>query len=157
MGRLIRATIGAFLLLIVAAAVGAVAARKRMVSVGTPESDEIGLVGIFDEASLTSTASSFRGGSMTDWFGGGDLDLRGATLDPDGARLTVRAIFGGGRIIVPDDWTVDVDVLPLFGGMSDTRETLEVRAGAPRLQIDGFVLFGGYAIVSATDEDLAAV
>ena len=44
MGRLIRATIGAFLLLIVAAAVGAVAARKRMVSVGTPESDEIDMV-----------------------------------------------------------------------------------------------------------------
>ena len=153
MGRLIRATIGAFLLLVIAAAVGAVAARKRMVSVGTPESDEIGLVGIFDEASLASTASSFRGGTVTDWFGGGDLDLRGATLDPDGAQLTVRAIFGGGRIIVPGDWTVDLDVLAVFGGMSDTRATIEVRADAPRLRIDGFVLFGGYAIVSSTDED----
>jgi predicted membrane protein len=128
-----------------------------MVSVGGPDSDEIRLAGIYDEASLASTASSFRGGTMTSWFGGVDLDLRGATLDPAGARLTVRAIFGGGRIVVPADWAVDLDVVAIFGGVGDTRPTVEVREGAPRLAIDGFALFGGYGIVATTDEDGALV
>ena len=145
------------LLLLLAAAVGAAAAKRRMVSIGGPDSDEIRLAGIYDEASLASTASSFRGGTVTSWFGGGDLALRGATLDPAGARLTVRAIFGGGRIVVPADWAVDLDVVAIFGGVGDTRPTVEVREGAPRLAIDGFALFGGYGIVATTDEDGARV
>ncbi|MFI5225885.1 MAG: hypothetical protein ACHQ3P_04340 [Candidatus Limnocylindrales bacterium] len=153
MGRLIRATLGAFLLLLLVAAVGAAAAKRRMVSVGGPGSDEIDLAAIYDEANLDSTASSFRGGTMTTWFGGSDLDLRNATLDPAGARLTVRAIFGGGRIIVPEDWAVDLDVVGIFGGVGDTRPVVDERGGGPRLSIVGFALFGGFGIVSSKVEE----
>ena len=152
MGRLIRAILSAFLLVLIVAAVGAAAARRRLVSVGDPDSDEIGLAAIYDEANLESTASSFRGGTLTTWFGGSDLDLRKATLDPAGARLTVRAIFGGGRVIVPEDWAVDLDVVGIFGGVGDTRPVVDERGGGPRLSIVGFALFGGFGIVSSKDE-----
>ena len=75
-----------------------------------------------------SRATSFRGGSLLCWFGGGTVDLRGATLDPAGARLTIRAIFGGGLLVVPDDWQVDLKVIGIMGGVGDTRD---MRGGRP--------------------------
>ena len=54
-------------------------------------------------------------------IGGGEIDLRGATLDPAGARLTVQVLLGGGQLIVPDDWHVDLQVTSILGGVGDAR------------------------------------
>ena len=91
-------------------------------STGGPDSDEVALAAIFDSVDLESRATSFRGGSLLCWFGGGTVDLRGATLDPAGARLTIRAIFGGGLLVVPDDWQVDLKVIGIMGGVGDSRD-----------------------------------
>jgi len=63
-----------------------------------PSADEVDLRAIFESLEFTSTATAFRGGTIECWFGGGSVDLRGATLDPAGATLRVRAIFGGASI-----------------------------------------------------------
>jgi hypothetical protein len=47
-----------------------------------------------------STATAFRGGTLDCWYGGGIVDLRDATLDPAGAHLEVKAVFGGAQILV---------------------------------------------------------
>jgi hypothetical protein len=47
-----------------------------------------------------STSQAFRGGEVECWYGGGVIDLRDAQLAPEGATLRVRAIFGGGQIVV---------------------------------------------------------
>ena len=59
--------------------------------------------------------------------------------------LEIIAIFGGTTLIVPNDWRVNLDILPIFGGFGDKRikdpnkTFLEGRS----LIIKGVVLFGG--------------
>ena len=98
--------------------------------------------------SWTSAASpAFRGGRVECWFGGGTLDLRGATLHPDGAVLHTQAIFGGGSVIVPPDWVVTTNVVGI-GGAGDARGELVPLAG-PQLTIEGTAVFGGWGILTS--------
>lgn len=151
-GRLIRLTLGAFIVSSIGAAIAALVIKQRTPSVGTPESDEIALVTIFEPLDFVSTATAFRGGSLTCWFGGGDLDLREATIDPAGAELEVRVVFGGGRLIVPDDWNVDLQVTSIAGGVGDVRESRGRSADAPRITVRGMIVFGGLGIDSSKPE-----
>jgi len=142
--RLFRAlgltTLGAF-----AGFAGAAALLKRAVpSRGDAESDEVALVAIFDGAALKSRATAFRGGSMLAWFGGIAVDLREAKLAPD-AHLSVHALLGGIAIRVPPGWRIESNVHALGGGVAiDAPYTDD--AEAPRLVLDGLVLFGGVAV-----------
>src|SRR3989304_3585598 len=100
-GRLIALL---WLSMIVSAIVGTIAARaakRRIVPVDAPDPDQIRLAAIFGPISFRSTATAFRGGTIDCWYGGGVIDLRGTTLDPSGAHLQVKAVFGGGQILVP--------------------------------------------------------
>ncbi len=151
-GRLIRLTLGAFLLSTIGAAIAALVLKQRTPSVGTPDSDEIALVTIFEPLAFVSTAKAFRGGSLVCWYGGGDLDLREATLDPSGADLEVRLVFGGGRLLVPEEWDVDLHVTSIVGGVGDMREARTRPADAPRLTVSGIIFFGGLGIDSSKPE-----
>jgi len=136
--------------------VAALVARRRLVSRGEPDDDTVDLVGIMNGFELASRATAFRGGTILGWFGGGTLDLRGATLHEDGGRLEVRALFGGARIVVPPTWPVEPRVTAIFGGVGDTRDATAEPSG-PTLVIDGWAAFGGVSIVSeAPDLDLGA-
>jgi len=161
MGRLIKRLvvlwIGFMTVAAAAAAVGAQAAKRHLVPSGEPDSDEVTLVGIFEPVSFASTAQHFRGGTLVCWYGGGVIDLRGATLDPAGAELTIRAIFGGAQILVPDDWQVTTSVVGIFGGAGDARSRFTRPAGAPRLLIDGLAIFGGIGITSQSQAGEAGV
>jgi hypothetical protein len=151
-GRLIALSIG---LLVAAAGAGAVAARaakERIVRHDDPAADEVAVVAIFEPLAFTSTATGFRGGTLDCWYGGGIFDLREATLDPAGATLRVRAVFGGGQIVVPDGWVVETRVSGL-GGIGDARPAIDRAIDAPRLLIEGGVLFGGFGVSSSVPED----
>ena len=117
--------------------------KHAVPSRGDEESDELGLVAVFDGIDLTSRATSFRGGSVLAWYGGISLDLREATLAP-GAHLTIHTLFGGVAIRVPPEWRLESNLLALAGG-ADVRPGTE-DADAPTLTIDGRALFGGIAI-----------
>lgn len=151
-GRLVRWTLGAMVLSSVVAAIAAIVAKGRLPSRGGPDDDEIALTAIFEPLTFESAATSFRGGTLTCWFGGADLDLRGATLDPAGGHLTVRVLFGGGRLIVPEDWDVRLDVTGILGGVGDARESAEAERRGPSLIVDGFAAMGGFGIVSTKPE-----
>ena len=128
----------------VAGFMAAAAFVKRAVpSRGDEESNELGLVAVFDGIDLTSRATSFRGGSVLAWYGGISLDLREATLAPD-ARLTVHTLFGGVAIRVPPEWRVESNLQALAGG-ADVRPGSE-SPDAPTLTLDGRALFGGIAV-----------
>ena len=73
------------------------------------------IAAIFEPLSFKSTASAFRGGTVELWYGGGIIDLRGATLAPEGAVITVKAIFGGCQIVVPASWNVVTHVRGVGG------------------------------------------
>lgn len=153
-GRLVRWTLSLLVLSSIVDMVAAFIVKQRTPSVGEPDSDEIALVTIFEPLEFASTAKAFRGGSLLCWYGGGDLDLRDATLDPAGAALTVKAMFGGGRVLVPDEWIVENHVTPILGGITDTRKARERSADAPRLILDGFMTLGGFAIASSPQAEI---
>ena len=152
MGRLIRWTFGGLIVAMGSLLASAAVAKRRLPSVGTEESNEVALTAILEPIEFESHATAFKGGSLLTWFGGGDVDLRGVRLDPAGATLTVRILFGGGRLIVPETWNVDLQLRAVFGGSADVRPAFERAPDAPTLVVDGFAVFGGFAIMSSMPE-----
>ena len=86
---------------------------------------------IFEPIAFESHATRFRGGQVELWYGGGIIDLRNATLDPAGATLRVRTVFGGSQLLVPEDWQVTTRVVGI-GGAGDGRPRID-RAPEPAL------------------------
>ena len=102
-------------------------------------------------------APAFRGGDVLTWYGGGTLDLRRATLDPAGAELRMRAIFGGLQLVVPETWPVEFTSRSIFGGIADTRDPTREDPTLPTLMVDAQAIFGGGAIVARPADELGAV
>jgi hypothetical protein len=148
MWRLIRALV----LLLVGATLGAVGAalgaatllKDWFPSRGDESSDELELVSIFDGVELHSRSGNFRGGRALAWFGGLELDLREATIAP-GARLEVRAIFGGVSVSVPDGCRVDGRGTAIMGAV-DIRVPEPDDPEAPTLVVRAATVFGGIAV-----------
>ncbi|HEX2755383.1 MAG TPA: hypothetical protein VHM48_07970 [Candidatus Limnocylindrales bacterium] len=126
-------------------------ARKTMAAL-QPEADEIHVRTALGPMAFTSRAAAFRGGVIDCWYGGGFVDLREATLHPDGAVLRVRAVFGGGQIVVPESWRISARVRGI-GGLQDVRTAADLAADAPHLTIVGLALFGGFAVQSDLPEE----
>jgi hypothetical protein len=100
---------------------------------------------IFSGLETRPQTANFRGGSVTAAFGGADLDLRNALLSKDGAYLEVTAAFGAVDVIVPKEWKIDVNGIPLFGGWSNETSPVPT-AGSPVLTIRCLAVFGGIGI-----------
>jgi hypothetical protein len=151
-GLLLRAFIALWAVAFAAALATAVRLKGQLKPRGRPADDEVELVAIFDQADFTSTAESLRRVDVTAMYGGGTLDLRLATLDPSGAVVNARTVFGGYRLAVPGTWRVEMAGMGLFGGFADTRPREWVDPNGPRLTIEGFALFGGLGVVSETPD-----
>ena len=134
----------------VAAAATAMNLKRSLVPTTDQSADEIVAVAIFGPLEFHSTSKNFRGGRLECWYGGGVLDLRDATLAPEGATLQVRAVFGGGQIVVPSDWKV-VSTVQGMGGLQDIRDAKGYAADAPELVIEGVLIAGGFAVSSEID------
>jgi hypothetical protein len=154
-GRAFGVLVAGTLVASVIAAIAAVVMKGKLPRVAEPDADEVHLVAIFEPLSFTSRAGAFRGGTFDAWYGGGVIDLRDATLDPAGATLQVRTIFGGAQLVVPDSWDVRNRAVSIFGGIGDTRPPTDRPGDAPQLTIEGLALFGGLGITSeVTDQQM---
>jgi hypothetical protein len=147
-GTALRNLIALTLLGGIASALAAAYAKGRMLSTGAPADDEVDLVAIYTGLDFESTASALRTATVTAWYGGTTLDLRGATLDPAGATLNVRAIFGGARLVIPETWPIELRTLAFAGGVGDVRDATRVDRSLPTLTVTGFAVFGGVGILS---------
>lgn len=87
--------------------------KRALPSRGDAESDDVGLVAIYDGMELASRSRAFRGGSAPAWFGGLDIDLREAVLAP-GAQLSVGALAP----------TLTLTGLAVMGGVAVGRKPL---------------------------------
>jgi hypothetical protein len=151
--KVIAGLIGLFALVMGGAAAAALAAKQRIVPVDAEDADEVALVAIFAPVMFHSTASAFRGGTLDCWYGGGIVDLRDATLDPAGAHLEIKAIFGGAQILVPASWRVESSVSGV-GAARDMRTATELPVTAPLLSLGGVALFGGIGVTSEIEEEV---
>lgn len=90
----------------------------------------------------------FRGGSATAVMGAVELDLRGAKIVNSPAVLDVFALWGGIELTVPQDWKVDIQVVPILGGVENKARSMAPPAGGPEqvLIVRGTALMGGVEI-----------
>ncbi|MBN2361832.1 MAG: protein kinase [Deltaproteobacteria bacterium] len=81
-------------------------------------------------------------------FGGTELDLRLARLQPGCTVIRAVAVFGGCDVIVPPGLYVEVDGIGIFGGFEESGGALaEPPTGdAPWVRITGIAVFGGVSV-----------
>jgi predicted membrane protein len=88
----------------------------------------------------------FRGGNITNIFGGNELDLTRTQLAEGKNVLDVTCVFGGANIIVPSDWKVTIQVNSILGAFEDKRYFIDYdieKQFDRELIITGSVIFGG--------------
>ena len=103
-------------------------------------------IAIFSPVNKTVDSKNFKGGEVTMIFSGGELDLSGVETDEKKINLEVVAVFGGGKIIVPKGWKVNVEGTAILGGY-DIKTEKEAE-DAPVLNLKGALIFGGVEVVS---------
>ncbi len=112
--------------------------------------DAIEDVNVFGGHDRIIETENFRGGEIVNIFGGGNYDMLQTKLAPGNNVLEVIMVFGGSKIIVPQDWDVKVEVAAVFGGFSDKRiKSPEITRDLSRtLIIKGVAIFGGGELVN---------
>ena len=115
------------------------------------DDDIIDEVAVFGGGEKTLLTQNFQGGKILAIFGGSNFNLNRARLAPGKNYIDVLAIFGGMKLIVPEDWNIKIRVISIFGGFSD-KHRIHVSDDQSKpeseLIIKGFVLFGGGEIKS---------
>ena len=116
---------------------------------GSISTDYLNDIAIFGGGVLSVESQNFKGGTLTAIFGGRDLNLKTAKIAPEGAIMDMFTLFGGSKLIVPNDWQVKSDALSLFGGFTDKRHIQPDEAKENKvLLLKGVVMFGGVEVKS---------
>jgi predicted membrane protein len=113
--------------------------------------DFIDDVAVFGGSEQKVTSKNFKGGKVTNIFGGSSFDLSDAELAPGRNILDMFCLFGGSKIIVPPAWKVKIEVTAIFGGYSDKRRNAPKTGDTTNeseFVIRGVVIFGGGEIKS---------
>jgi len=119
--------------------------RESLTSDEFLRKDFVDDVAVFGGGHKIIRSDNFKGGSITAIFGGSEIDLTNCQLAEGTNILDVVAIFGGTTLIVPQNWDVQLNVTPLFGGFSN--KSLKI----PNIEVDrtrtllikGVAIFGG--------------
>lgn len=119
------------------------------------DTEYLDMVSIFGGSSDKVTSGQFKGGSVTVIFGGGELDLRQAVINPsDKAIIDITVAFGGLEIIVPTNWRISHSGMPIFGGFENkTLQNPVEEIDAPVLNINFTIAFGGVEIRNRSKKD----
>ncbi len=117
--------------------------------------DKVSEAGVIDEFNVFSGSKRrfanevFKGGEISNVFGGSELDLTQAILGDGETVLNIQYVFGGGTLIVPADWNVRIEVVSIFGGFSDERRIIKQSTDSSKvLVLKGNCVFGGGEIKS---------
>jgi predicted membrane protein len=116
--------------------------------------DTMNIFAVLSGVKRSSLSTRFRGGEITAFMGGFQIDLRQATIPPgEEAVLDVFMGMSGGEIFVPTTWTVATPIVPILGGIDDKRipalpGSVDANKPAPRLVLRGLMMLGGIEIKS---------
>ena len=109
------------------------------------DQDMIDDLAFFGGGDKIITSQNFKGGKITCVFGGINFNMIRAKLSPGKNEIDVFAVFGGMKMIVPEEWDIKINVVSIFGGFADKRNispsALENKKG--ELVIRGMAIFGG--------------
>ncbi len=147
LGGAVRALL---LLTVVTAAtwvVGQLVARRM--SYGDATSDDFQLVVAMGGSEFHSYAPQLRSAKAITFWSGLLLDLRHASLGPDGADLELRIVMAGVEVRVPSSWRVEVDQSVSAGEFKvDLPGMEELPDDAPTLRIRSTTTIGGGLVTS---------
>lgn len=107
----------------------------------------VDVTAVFGSVKKRIISKSFRGGDVTAFMGGAEIDLMGADVQTT-AVLDVSAVFGGVKLIIPADWNVQNKATAVFGGVEDKRNLPSSPNSNKLLIIDGAAVFGGIELKS---------
>jgi hypothetical protein len=138
------------LLVVVGAVVTRVAAFvvSSQLDEGSEASDEFRRLVMLDGLEFASRAGGLRSAEISVVLGGAKVDLRDATIDPEGARILIENTLGGLMLTVRDDWAVTVNETLVGGGETEINVTPieELPEDAPKVQVDVITRLGGTVI-----------
>jgi predicted membrane protein len=104
---------------------------------------------VFSGSKRRISHQEFKGGKISNVFGGTEIDLTQASLAEGRVELVVECVFGGVTLIVPSDWKVILNVSSIMGGFADKRNLVREPSNPDRmLVIRGSSIFGGGEIRS---------
>jgi hypothetical protein len=119
--------------------------RERSGPVGPADpSSHLGIFAFLGGVERTVRTMDFRGGWLTAFMGGCEIDLRGASIEGGSATIDAIAIWGGIELKVPEDWRIENRGLALLGGFGD--KTRGPSDSPKVLIVTGFALMGGVDI-----------
>ncbi len=101
---------------------------------------------IFGKSEYIVLDPEFKGAELNAIFGEIKFDLRKTTLPEGDTHLDVNSVFGGIVVFVPQDWNIEIQIDPVFGGYKDYRMPVESPDPKRRLIITGACVFGGAEI-----------
>lgn len=115
------------------------------------DEDAIDEVAIFGGSERIIRSQNFKGGKIFAIFGGSNFNFMHAKLAPGKNYIEIFALFGGMKMVVPEDWKVRIEIVPIFGGFSDKHKVHnhnpEIDTNT-ELILKGLVIFGGGEIKS---------
>lgn len=120
-----------------------------MFEVNTDE-DFIDSTSVFGGVKKIVMSKNFKGGDITNIFGGSELNLTQADFEGK-VTLEITQVFGGTRLIVPSNWQIKSTAMTtVLGSIEDKRPVLPVSEQDPKkiLVLTGTTVFGGIDIRS---------
>ena len=129
--------------------------KKAAESGGNMTSDEtfikedfIDTTSIFGSTKKNILSKNFKGGDITNVFGGTEINLTQADIQGV-ATIDVTTIFGGAELLVPSHWSVKSEIVTIFGGVEDKRTVATItETPGKTLVLKGTIIFGGIEIKS---------
>jgi predicted membrane protein len=118
--------------------------RGRQHRAAGPSDDTINAIAVLAGVNRGSNSAQFRGGELTAFMGGCEIDLRQAAINGE-ATIDLFAMWGGIEIQVPENWVVIGRVTPVMGGFDDTTRPPQ-GVSNHKLIIRGVVLMGGVEV-----------
>ena len=122
--------------------------QKKTMSSGE---DFLNITTLFGGIKKRVFSKAFRGGDVTNFFGGTELDFTQADIkEGQEAFLDITQMFGGVKLIVPANWIIKSDMVTILGGLDDKRMSQATTSENSNkvLRLDGTCILGGVEIKS---------
>jgi predicted membrane protein len=101
---------------------------------------------VFGGAKKIILSKNFKGGDITCFMGGAEIDLSQADIQGK-VVMDTTAVFGGIKLNVPPNWDLKIEITAVFGGVEDKRPVSVTKANPDKvLVLDGAAVFGGIEV-----------
>jgi|KBSMisStandDraft_5_1062788.scaffolds.fasta_scaffold17836_3 predicted membrane protein len=112
----------------------------------TTDGEWLDSTSVFGGAKKVILSKNFKGGDITCFMGGAEIDLSQADIQGK-VVMDTTAVFGGIKLIIPPNWDLKIEITAVFGGVEDKRPVQVTKPEADKvLVLDGAAVFGGIEV-----------